>query len=66
MNVKAGHFLEGTEYTEFDAAFFNINPNEAKVRMDYFMNGLVIYVDRPWTLGSECIWKEPMKPSRMV
>ena len=31
MNVKAGHFLHGDDYTRFDAPFFNINPNEAKV-----------------------------------
>lgn len=31
MNVKAGHFLQGTEYKKFDASFFNISPNEAKV-----------------------------------
>ena len=33
MNVKAGHFLQGTEYAEFDAQFFNISPNEAKVEI---------------------------------
>ena len=33
MNVKAGHFLEGTDYTQFDASFFNMSPNEAKVRL---------------------------------
>lgn len=30
MNVNAGHFLQGTEYKQFDASFFNISPNEAK------------------------------------
>lgn len=34
MNVKSGHFLQGTEYTQFDASFFNISPNEAKVGFD--------------------------------
>ena len=33
MNVKAGHFLQGTDYAHFDAPFFNISPNEAKVRL---------------------------------
>ena len=34
MNVKAGHFLHGEDYTRFDAPFFNISPNEAKVGLD--------------------------------
>ena len=34
MNVKAGHFLHGDNYTRFDAPFFNISPNEAKVGLD--------------------------------
>ena len=32
MNVKAGHFLKDEDYSPFDASFFNISPNEAKVR----------------------------------
>ena len=35
MNVKAGHFFQGTEYKKFDAPFFNISPNEAKVGLDF-------------------------------
>lgn len=31
MNVNSGHFLQGKEYAGFDASFFNISPNEAKV-----------------------------------
>ena len=34
MNVKTGHFLQGEEYAQFDAQFFNISPNEAKVKID--------------------------------
>lgn len=31
MNVKAGHFIKEEDYIPFDASFFNISPNEAKV-----------------------------------
>ncbi|KAL8839293.1 MAG: hypothetical protein Q9170_001810 [Blastenia crenularia] len=31
MNVKSGHFLQDDQYGYFDASFFNISPNEAKV-----------------------------------
>ena len=50
MNVKVGHFLQGTDYDKFDAPFFNISPNEAKVRLGSStkFEWLLIYVgDRP-------------------
>ena len=31
MNVKSGHFLNEDQYGYFDASFFNISPNEARV-----------------------------------
>lgn len=31
MNVKSGHFLKEDQYGYFDASFFNISPNEARV-----------------------------------
>ena len=33
MNVKSGHFLNEDQYGYFDASFFNISPNEARVCM---------------------------------
>ena len=31
MNVKSGHFLKEDQFGYFDASFFNISPNEARV-----------------------------------
>lgn len=33
MNVKAGHFLKDEDFSSFDASFFNVSPNEAKVHI---------------------------------
>lgn len=67
MNVKAGHFLEESEFTQFDAPFFNISPNEAKVRL-----GSSVELEWPLKKNRQriqdpgCTWKEPTKLLKTV
>lgn len=60
MNVKAGHFLQRAEYTQFDASFFNMSPNEAKVELSSSVE-----LERPLTHAGNGS-KSPDAPGRSL
>lgn len=54
MNVRGGYFLK-EDVSMFDASFFSISPNEAKVRLSFSLpSASELTVSRLWTLNSGC------------